>query len=189
MSNTKFNEILFIIGGFLLALLIIDNANKSRENQALRKRIKESENLSGEIKRQLEELINSNKDVSPEILQELAQIVKLLEINQDTTAILKLAKIIENLLERLYSKTTEFKSYIKEKGHSKPVFQDYLDFAKKEKVVTSEDYHLLAIMKSIRNEEAHSLSIRKEKFSVLAAFIAGIRYVIQFTRLIKEEEI
>lgn len=70
--------------------------------KVLEKEIDENKNLNKEIKQKLKELIENNKDIDPEIANELGQIAALIEIKQDTKAILSLVKIIENLLHKIY---------------------------------------------------------------------------------------
>jgi hypothetical protein len=112
-----------------------------------------------------------------------------LEIKQDNSAVLKLAKIIERLLRELYEKTPEIKGIAKVNNRKSPVFADYLELAKNKGIITSEDLHLLSVMKIIRNEEAHELDVKKEKSRMLAAFICGIGFILCLCRLLKKETI
>lgn len=138
---------------------------------------------------QLIELIQNHKEVDPQIAGELGQIIGLLEIKQDTTAVLKLAKIIENLLKELFQADQEFRTFIKTTGRKKPVFTDYLDFAKEKRLFTNEDFHLLSVLKIIRNEEAHELNVKKDKSRIIAAFIAGMSLIIGLCKLLKKKSI
>ncbi|MBD0331400.1 MAG: hypothetical protein ICV66_01980 [Chitinophagaceae bacterium] len=171
----------------VIAFLIVDNKNKKEKIKELEKEIAENENLNLEIKKRLTELIHNNQEVEPQIANEFVQIAALLDIKQDTTAIVKLAKIIENLLKQLYKGNPEVKKVAKKYGRKSPVFADYLECAKNEKLISTEDWHLLSLMKIIRNEEAHELDIKKEKSRVFAAFISGIGLILGLCRTLKRK--
>ncbi len=120
---------------------------------------------------------------------ELAQILSLLNINQDTTALMKLAKVIENLLKELYSKGEELLGKVRAANRKRLVFADYLEHAQDKGVVSSEDYHLLAVLKGIRNEEAHENGVKMERSRLVAALVAGIAIVMSLCRLLKRTSV
>lgn len=99
----------------------------------MKKEIEENENLTAEIKKQLRELIQNNSEIDPKIANELGHISALLEIKQDTSAVFKLTKIIENLLKELYKGEEKIKEIAKLNKRSKPAFADYLEHAKNER--------------------------------------------------------
>lgn len=189
MTNSKIGNILAIAAGFIIIWLLIDNDKKKKKIIELKNEIDENENLTEEIKRQLTELIQNNNEIDPKLANELGQIVGLLEIKQDATAVLKLAKIIENLLKELYKDDTELKEFAKTKGRKSPAFADYLEHARNKEIFSGEDYHLLSILKIIRNEEAHELGIRKEKSRIIAVFISGLGLVLGLCRLLNKKTI
>lgn len=189
MTKSNFGSVLAIIGGIIITYLIIDTINKSKKINDLQKQIDESEDLNKEIKLKLTELINNNKDVDPGVANELAQIVTLLEVKQDNSAILKLTKIIENLLKELFKGNSDINEIAKTNGRKSAVFADHLELAKRQKIINTEDYHLLSMMKSIRNDEAHELSVHKHKSKIFAAFIAGLGLVLGLCKLLKRKTI
>lgn len=126
-------------------------------------------------------------EVDPKIANEVSQIIALLEIKQDTTAVFKLAKVIENLLVELYEKDPGLMELTKSNGRKSPVFADYLEFAKIKGIVSKEDYHLISILKIIRNEEAHDLAIEKEKSRIVAAFLSGIALILSLCKLLRKQ--
>ncbi len=189
MSNSNFGNVLAFVGGVVVTFLIIDNIKKSSIISDLQKQIEENENLHIEIKNKLTELIHNSNVVEPKVSNELAQIVTLLEVKQDNSAILKLTKIIENLLIELFKDDVEIKEIAKKNGRKKPVFADHLEHAKNNKIITTEDYHLLSIMKSMRNDEAHNLAVNKHKSKIFAAFITGIGLVLGLCQLLKRKSI
>ena len=101
MSKSKFGISIGAIAaaaGILIIWLLYENDKKRQKIRDLQNEINENQNLTTEIRKRLTDLIQNNKDVDPEVANELGHIVALLEIKQDTSAVLKLAKIIENLL-------------------------------------------------------------------------------------------
>ena len=189
MSNSKFGTIISVVIGFIIIWLLIDNDKKKWKIIALQNEINENENLTKEIKARLTELIKNNSEIDPKIANELEQILALLKIKQDTSAILKLAKIIENLLKELFKGDPELNELVQKNGRKSPVFADYLDHAKNKGIVSKEDFHLLSVMKIIRNEEAHELDIKKEKSRIIAAFISGLGLILALCRLLKKKSI
>jgi len=179
----KINNIIF--AGILLACLIFVLYRKDQEIESLRDEINRNRQLSEEVKRRLNELLNSDIELDEKISQELLLIIPLLEIEQETKAIFSLAKIIENLLKELYRNDEDLQSKFQNKKNG-PSFNDYLEHAKENKVVTPEDYHLISILRIIRNEEAHELNVKKEGSRVAAAFTAGLSLVFKLTFLIKD---
>jgi hypothetical protein len=182
-------EALLAIAGLIMAWLFIDNVLKRNKLAELQKEIDENKNLNSEIRSKLKELIENNKEVEPKIASELGQIVALLEIKQDSTAVFKLAKIIENLLKELYKEDPGIHELAVKNGRKSPSFADYLDYAKVKQVITQEDFHLLSVLKIIRNQEGHELAVKKEKSLVLASFVAGMSLILKLCRILHRKEI
>jgi len=189
MKNTKIETFLAIAAGFLIIWLLIDNNNKKKKIKELHDEIDENQNLTIEIKKKLKELIENNTEIDPKIANELGQIVGLLEIKQDSTAIFKLAKIIENLLHELFENDPDIKTLAQKNGRKSPAFADYLEHAKNKKILSGEDFHLLSILKIIRNEEAHELDVKKEKSRMMAVFISGLSLILWLCRLLKKKSL
>jgi hypothetical protein len=173
----------------IIAFLVIDNNNKTKKIKELKKDIDENEDLTKEIKQKLTELIENNLEVEPKIASELTQISALIEIKQDNSAVLKLAKIIENLLIELYKGDIKVKEIAKQNNRKNPVFADYIEHGRNEKVISSEDYHQLSVLKIIRNEEAHQLDIKKDKSRIVSPFICGVGLVLALCRMLKKKTI
>lgn len=185
----KIAPILLFIGGVIIIFLLIANDNKDKKIKELKKEIDEHEDLTKEIKKKLKELIENNSDVEPAIANELSQIVALLEIKQDMSAVLKLAKIIENLLKELYKNDEKVKQIAQNNNRKRPVFADYLEHGKNEGVISTEDYHLISVLKIIRNEEAHDLDVKKEKSRIISSIVCGVGLILGLCRLLKRKTI
>ncbi|QQR86876.1 MAG: hypothetical protein IPJ76_01230 [Flavobacteriales bacterium] len=184
MSNKVLTGLL-IVAGVIIFFLAIDNVEKEKKLAALRREIERNKELGKQLQKMLLDLIEQNKTVNPALANELTQIITLLSVQQDTTALMKLAKVIENLLKELYEKDEEFLAKMKETKRRKPVFADYLDHAYAKKVVSKEDYHLLSVLREIRNEEAHENGVRKEVTRMAAAFVAGVSVAMMLCKKLK----
>ena len=189
MSNSSktFSSALLVAMGIVILFLAYDNITKTKKIKELKKDIDENEDLSKEIKQKLKDLIENNSEVEPKIANELTQISALLEIKQDNSAVLKLAKIIENLLIELYEGDIKIKDVAKLNNRKNPVFADYIELGRNEKIISSEDYHLLSVLKIIRNDEAHQLDIKKDKSRIVSSLICGIGLVLGLCRILKKK--
>ncbi|UPT69949.1 MAG: hypothetical protein M0D53_12515 [Flavobacterium sp. JAD_PAG50586_2] len=191
MDNSSKNKaiMLFVAMAALIAFLVLDNNNKANKIKELKKDIDDNEDLTKEIKQKLTELIENNLEVEPKIANELTQISALIEIKQDNSAVLKLAKIIENLLIELYKNDPKVKEIAKKNNRKNPVFADYIEHGRNENIISSEDYHQLSVLKIIRNEEAHQLDIKKDKSRIVSPFICGVALVLSLCRILKKKTI
>lgn len=188
-NNINWKLISIIAVSAIIAFLIIDNNNKAEKIRELKKAIEENEDLTNDLKKKLSELIENNKIIDPKIASELSQILVLLEVKQDSTAVLKLTKIIENLLKKIYQNNEKVKVLAKSYGRNTPSFSDYLEHSKNEKLLSNEDFHLLSVLKIIRNEEAHEIDIKKEKLKLISSLICGVGFVLGLTKLINKNNI
>ncbi|HPE52374.1 MAG TPA: hypothetical protein PLS83_12840 [Methanothrix soehngenii] len=184
MSN-KVLTVLLVAAGVVIFLVAVDNEDKKRRIAALRLEVERNKELGKKIQKMLLDLIDQNMEVDPELANELTQIITLLNVKQDTTALMKLAKVIENLLKELYEEDEELLAKVKKEKRRKPVFADYIDHAFAKKMISKEDYHLLSVLREIRNEEAHENGVRKEATRMAAAFVAGVSTVILLCKKLK----
>ncbi|RYY91035.1 MAG: hypothetical protein EOO15_00405 [Chitinophagaceae bacterium] len=184
MSKGKVQEVLLMVGGILLLWLVLDNMNKNNKIQYLENKLDEANELSEEIKAKLQQLIENNADIDEEIKAELVNIAALIEIKQESKAVFTLAKIIENLLKKLYRTNDELRERVKAKQRKSATFEDYLEFAKDKNVVSKEDYHLISALKIMRNKEAHELTIIKEKGRLVGCILAGLSITLTLHRLV-----
>lgn len=183
-NKIKWEEILLMVGGIIIFWLFLENQNKKELIQQLKNQLDTNEALTEEIKKKLKQLIADNPEIDSDISNELAQITSLIEIKQETKAILSLAKIIENLLKKLYKNNPELKERTKKKRS--PSFEDYIQFANEKGVISKEDYHFISVLKIIRNEEAHQLNVKKEKGKIAACFLAGLSITFTLHELVSK---
>jgi len=177
--SDKTDTVLLATAALLLVLLIFLYYKKEHELQELRSQLDANQQITDEVRKRLRELIDSGLDVDSPVVQELLQIIPLLEIKQESKAILALAKIIENLLRELYRDDVSFHSKFNKRSNG-PNLYEYLEHARGQEIISMQDYHLLSILRLIRNEEAHELDVEKEGSRIAAALLAGISFVFKF---------
>ena len=186
MAKTKWQEVLLMVGGIILLWMILDNIEKKNKIKFLEEKLDEANELSEEIKAKLQHLIENNVDIEEEVKAELVNIAALIEIKQESKAVFTLAKIIENLLKRLYKGDEELKAKVKSKNRKTATFEDYLEFARDKNVISKEDYHLIAALKIMRNKEAHDLVATKEKGRLIGCILAGLSITLTLHRLVSK---
>ncbi len=106
----------------------------------------------------------------------------LIEAKQPTKAAFSLAKIVENLLEEKYSQNGDFKNFVQSKNKGKkrnPVFNDYLEYAKNQKLIGTDEFHFAKGLKEIRNQEGHELDVKKQDSWLATAFFTGIGLIMK----------
>jgi hypothetical protein len=178
---------LSVLAGFVILWLIFDREKLKLKLADLKKEIEDSDNLSAEIKKRLTELVANNKDIDLEISNELSQIAALIEIKQETKAILSMVKIVETLLVRIYNDDTRLLETAKKNNRKRPAFMDFLELALVDKVISKEDYHLISVAKIIRDEEAHDLNVEKEKTRILSSFLSCIAIIFTLCKIVKSK--
>ncbi len=182
-KNTTF--LLGTVALVIIGLLLYSNYEKDKRIKELNDTLKSNNLISEKIKEQLLELLEKHPHIDEDVKEELKQIALLIGIQQETKAILSLAKIVENLLKKLFKNDTDFKAFVKANKKGRAVFADYLDYAKDQKIIPAEDYHLISVLKTIRNEEAHELNVLKDKAKLVGCFISGIGVVLSLYNLVK----
>ncbi len=174
-----------LMAGILATYFYMKDKENKKKISDLEKEVEESESFNKQIKLKLIDLIENNKDLDPKISIELGEIASLIESKHELKAITSLAKIIENLLKELYKGDQGVKELANKKGRKKATFDDYLEYAKVKGAISTEDYHLIAVMKIIRNEESHELAVKKEKSKIINAFLVGFTTITVLWKLLK----
>lgn len=166
-----------------------DNEDRlSKENAALRNivtdlkdEVKEiidkKDELSEEVKGQLKALIEEYKDIDEKVTNELLSVTSLIEIKEETKAIMGLAKIIENLLKKIYKDDSEL--------NSNPRFIDLINHAKNKNLIERDEYHFLNGVREIRNEEAHNLAVKKGYNIVSTSLLIGVTIIFKLAAIVR----
>ncbi|MBL7720243.1 MAG: hypothetical protein JNL72_15510 [Flavipsychrobacter sp.] len=184
----KANDLLKVITLSAIAAFIVyllfEKAKDENEKKELKDALNSQNLISENIRQRLWALLEQHPDIDEDIKGELSQIASLLGLQQESTAILKIAKIIENLLRKLFKNDTAFKEWVVTNNKKKLVFADYLDFAHVTKVIPKEDYHIISILKLFRNKEAHELNVGRDKGKLVAACITGLTVTFELYNLV-----
>ncbi len=194
--SSKNNKVLKIIGAvavIVIVWLILDNVNKGKVivelkkkndekddvNEKLHKTIEESKDIPTEVKKQLELLVEKYRNVNNDVKQELLTASSLIEIKQYPKAIAVLTKIIENLLKEKYAKDEAFQIKTSKKGF--PTLKDFLDQAKADNLLSSEEYHFANALREIRNSDAHNLNPSKSHLLTSSAFLTSVDLILKIS--------
>jgi hypothetical protein len=170
-------NILLTAAAFIITILLIKSFLDEQEKAVLRKQVRDSKDLNKQLRDMLLELIEKVKSGDQNIAQELASIVALININEETSAMVKLTKILEKLLKEVYKGDEKVLEVAIKHNRKRPVFADYLERAREAGLLEQEEYHLISVLKSIRNKESHEVNIEKEQSRIIASLIAGLRFV------------
>ncbi|PQJ80039.1 DUF4145 domain-containing protein [Polaribacter porphyrae] len=129
-------------------------------NSELKRTVESKEDLPKDIKDDLNKLISDFDKFDNDIAEELISISSLIEIDEKPKALFSLAKIIENLLKKIY------------KG--KLNFYKLIEKAKDEKIISTEDYHFIHGIREIRNKEGHEINVKVDGYLTASSFMIGI---------------
>ncbi|MEO7215544.1 hypothetical protein [Mucilaginibacter sp.] len=174
MAKKHIPDFVFMIGLLIIIWLAGSNDEKNKKIEELSLALSASTGINDEIKKKLKELVAANPHIEADVAAELNDIHDLVDIQQDSKAILAMAKVIENLLKKIYRNDAAFKIKMLKR---KPTFQDYLNYAHEQKLISNEDFHHISIIKIYRNEEAHELDVKKEKSKVFSSMMSGFSII------------
>lgn len=172
---------------------LVEVVNEYEENlSSLKEMIRNNDHLESEVKKKLVNLIDTYKGIDSKVSNELIAAMALIEAKQPTKAAFSLAKIVENLLEEKYSQNGEFKEFVKNKNSGKkrnPVFNDYLEYAKNQNLIESEEFHFAKGLKEIRNQEGHELDVKKHENWLATAFFTGIGLIFKLADVVSNKNV
>ncbi|MEM6721928.1 MAG: hypothetical protein AAF611_21550 [Bacteroidota bacterium] len=172
----------FAIGGTAFAVserqkrkvVVARNKKLQQQNKELGKsnlkliseNIKREKGVTEEVKAQLKNLQKNFATLSPPVSKELDAVVTLLEHNQESSAIGKLTKVIENLLAEKLIKKGEITK--------KPSLFKMLEKAFNLKWINNHEYGFANHLREYRNKEAHELSVEIPKNKKIVLFLTAI---------------
>jgi hypothetical protein len=144
----------------LLNVAHSQNERYSLLNLELKKTIASKENLPHEIRSSLERLITDFDALDKNISEELISISSLIEIDEKPKALFSLAKIIENMLSKIYEGNMTFHNLISK--------------AKEKNLLSAEESHFVHGLRELRNKEGHELNVKVESYLTASSFMIGI---------------
>lgn len=139
--------------------------------------IEKKDDLSSEVKKQLKSLVEEYQDIDEKVTNELLTVSTLIEMREESKAIMVMAKIIENLLKRIYSNDIELPA--------KPSFFDLIKFAKQQDLIEKDEFHFINGLREIRNDEAHNLSIKKNNNIAASSMLIGVSIIFKFAKIVR----
>jgi len=135
------------------------------------------EELSEDIKGQLKSLIDEYKDVDEKVTTELLSVTNLLEMKEETKAIMSLAKIIEDLLKKIYKDDDDLRR--------NPRFVDLINHAKDKNLIENDEFHFLNGVRQIRNQEAHEVGVKKNSNIISSSLLIGVSMIFKLGKTVK----
>ena len=135
--------------------------------------LKRNPDLSEEIKRQLEQLIDRFQNIDIKISNEIAQALQLYQLGQKENAIEDLVKIIEHLLTLHYKNDSKCKKWLKAQKR-KFDLHNLLTYCKEEKKIDEVEYQFFLAIKTIRNKEDHTLDLKLDDYINASGIITAI---------------
>lgn len=168
-----------------IEILANSNDEKDEINQKLKETIENSAEIPSDVKEKLELLILEYKVIDNNLSSELQTAAGLIQIKAYPKAIGVLTKIIENLLKEKYRNDPELIANSKKKGRKAPALIDYLEQARNQNVLSSEEFHSANALREIRNEDAHELNPIKTKMLTASAFLSAVDLILKLSSKLK----
>lgn len=196
--NKKTSVALTAIAITAIIVAIILYTQGQQERKLAREKIDEHENdkyklildsinnygVSAEVKSQLIKLFERFRVIDEALANEIGQALQLISIGQQENAIEDLAKIIDNLLKKLYCNKTDFKSWLKS-NKRKADFHSHLDYCHHEdKIITKIEYKFIQAVKEIRNTEAHELDLKLDVNTSASGLLSAIHGIAKIGALV-----
>ncbi len=145
--------------------------------------IKSNKNLSEEIKKQLNNLVNEFEEIEIKVSNELVQALQLFQIGQIENAIEDLVKIIEHLLKVHYQHDSNFQEWLK-KEKKKLDLHNLLTFCNIEKKISEIEYRFYIAVKAIRNKEDHEIDLKLDDYINASGLITAIGGIMKIARMV-----
>lgn len=163
-----------------------ESVEEHRKNlHDLRAMINGSDHIEEGVKKKLNSLIDTYRDIDIKVSNELTAAMALIDAKQPTKAAFSLAKIVENLLKEKYQEDEGFKRFL---GRRRVNFHEYLEYAKDDKLIEKEEFHFAKGLKEIRNEEGHELDVTKTDSFLHTAFFASIGLILKLGIAVRKNE-
>lgn len=157
-----------------------ENKKLQKKNEALRddklkllnEKLSGDDEITPEVKRQLNTLIEKYKETHPDVSTELKDVLGQIKEGRDIKAIRDLAKIIENLLKEKYQREPRFTK------SKRITLKPLIDYAKELKFFNEKLYSAACILHQFRNEESHELAVKDSENIKMAALLGGIEIIV-----------
>lgn len=135
------------------------------------------------VKEQIDYLIQHYKGIDTDISEELIRILKMVENGQQSEAILKLTKVVENILKDKFVKENIYDS-----KHKCPSLFEMVKQAFSRNWITKREEKFIDLIRDPRNEEAHSLNVVFNPNEFFIYLLSGIEILHTFKGIRREYE-
>jgi hypothetical protein len=133
------------------------------------------------VRQQLEYLMENYNGINPDISAELQDIMTLIYSDQKESAVLKLAKIIENIL-----KDHLINQQIIAPKSGFPSLASMIQKSHDMGIITPRESQFITLIKDYRNEEAHRLNLNLSPNQFVIAILSGIEILHKFHGVLKQ---
>lgn len=128
------------------------------------------------IREQLNDLISHYKGIDYDIASELQSVLIMVGNEQFSEAIMKLTKIVENILKDKYVQH----NIIQPKGKFPTLFNMIEEAFKKYNWISKREYYFIELIREPRNQEAHTLNVNLSRNESFIYIMAGIELLHTF---------
>jgi hypothetical protein len=149
--------------------------------------IKNNNQLSNEVKEQLNQLVLEYKDIDERISNELSKAIELLNNGYTEKAVKDLVKVIEHMLTNRYEKDSVFVAWLKNKKQQFSLAK-LLEFCKDENKINTIEYQFLIALKEVRNKEAHTIDLKLDKYLGYSAVVIAIGSIIKVGSFVYQDK-
>ncbi len=154
--------------------------------------IENTDQLSSEIKGQLNKLVDEYKSINPEISSELATALSIINSGEEEKGIGCLSIIIEKMLKLKYSNDKGFADWLKrekKKPAKKASQADLIEYAKQDQLINQEEFQFANAVRILRNGTFHEAGKKLSWNSSKAGLLIGVELVLKIGRKLQIEGI
>lgn len=190
--------VIAIIAIFIAVYFYMEDKEKKKKINDLEKdrlrlildSLRRNPDLSTEVKKQIEKLIDDYQSIDKDVAQELTEALQLFQIGQVENAIEDLVKIIGYLLENYYKDNDEFIKWMKAKNKNpkRPDIHDLLTYCHKNDQKLNEiEYNFFIAIKTIRNKEDHKVNLALDNYLNVSGIVTAIGGIIKIQKIIEQD--
>lgn len=200
---TKLNKEIALgltVGAVLLLILWLVTENQKKQKmieeleidrlKLIKDSIENSDQITSEIKRQLNKLVDEYKNIDPEISAELITALSIINAGEEEKGVGCLSIIIEKMLKAKYLKHPKFCEWIKrerKKSATKASQADLIEFAKFDDLITKEEYHFANTVRTLRNGTFHEAGKKLSWNFSKASLLIGVELVLKIGQKLQLE--
>lgn len=153
--------------------LLLKNTDLQNDRlKLLQENLNINKEITPEVKRQLLALIDQYESKHQKVSIELKDVLEQIQEGKDIKAIRDLAKIIENLLKEKYQNEPRFAKL------KRITLKPLIEYAKEMSLFNEKLYNAACILHLFRNEESHELAVTDTENMKMVALLGGIEIIV-----------